>query len=169
MRMPRAKSGYQRAELSKSWLFPPPRSAVLRGCLRCRSLAGDPGVLAPARLPSPIVLAGGDIPSTVTPRSGDPGPGWETHPAIMYCCGTPRLWWSGCTQHGTDAWTVGSSLHQPQARAAQGAKMNGASCPPCFSPMQGPAQVHTSASTAGDTYSSPWLLGPRRRVWLCMG
>lgn len=63
MRMPRAKSGYQRAELSKSWPFPPPRSAVLRGCLRCRSLAGDSGVLAPARLPSPIVLAGETSPA----------------------------------------------------------------------------------------------------------
>lgn len=70
MKMPWAKSGYQRAELSKSWLFPPPRSALLRGCLRCRSLAGGPGVLAPAQLPIPIVLAEGTFPALSPPGLG---------------------------------------------------------------------------------------------------
>lgn len=85
MRMPQAKSGYQRAECSKSQPFPPSCSAALRGYLSCRSLARDPGVLAPAPLPSPSVSARGDIPSTLTPRPGDPGPSWEAHPAFMSC------------------------------------------------------------------------------------
>ena len=168
--MPQAKSGYQRAELSKSRPFPPPCSVTLRGCLGCQSLAGDPGVLAPAQLPSPNVLArGGGHPSAVSPRPGDPGPRWETHPAIRSSLGTPHFWWPGCTQDRMDAWTAGSSLHHPWARAAWGAETHGASYPPCCSPMQGPAWGHTSASTVGDTYSSPWLLGPRNRVWLCRG
>lgn len=133
MRMPQAKSGYQRAELSKSQPFPPPCSVTLRGCLGCWSLTRDSGVLAPAQLPSPSASAGGDIPELSPPGPGILG--WETHPAIMSCLGTPHFWWPGCTQDGMDAWTAGSSLHQPLARAAWSAETHGASCPPrCLLP-----------------------------------
>lgn len=57
--MPWARSGYQRAEVSKSWLFPLPCNVLLRGCLSCQSLTGDPGVLAPVQLPRPTVSAVG--------------------------------------------------------------------------------------------------------------
>lgn len=162
MRMPQAKSGYQRAELSKSQPFPPPCGVTLRGCLGCWSLTRDPGVLAPAQLPSPCASAAGDIPELSPLGLGILG--WETHPAITSCLGTPRFW---CTQDGMDSWTAGSSLHQPLARAAWSAETHRASCPPRCSPMQGPAWDRTSAGTVGDTYSSPWMLGPRDRVWLC--
>jgi len=70
MRTPRAKSGYQRAELCEPRPFPPPCSAALRGRLSCGSPAEDPGVLAPALLPCPSVLAGGTSPALSPPGLG---------------------------------------------------------------------------------------------------